>query len=300
MNFGNDSYGYKQLEEDMFMMKQCFGVQVFSIGKSVQQRELYCIKIGTGKKNVFYNGTHHSLEWLTSPLLMRFAYDTLNYAYNKRRLAGYNVFDLLERVTIHILPMVNPDGTELVLNPYSLPDELYNKLVSYNRGEDFGLKWQANINGVDLNHNYDAAFHLSRVYEYEHNITGPSPTRYAGEYPESEPEVKAVCDYVRNNSFELCMAFHSQGEVIYYDFNGKVPPNGFEIARLLGRECGYSPDRPDGIASFGGFKDWFIDKFNKPAYTVEIGLGKNPLGFYMLDDIYRKILGMMIMGAFLA
>lgn len=300
MNFGNDSYGYKQLEEDVFMMKHCFGIPCFSIGRSVLGRELYCIKIGRGKRNVFYNGAHHALEWLTSPLLVRFAYDVQSYAQSNRRLEGYNAAELLERVTLHILPMVNPDGAELVLNPGGIPADIYKNLTLYNRGGDFAAKWQANINGVDLNHNYDAAFHLSRAYEYENNITGPSPTRYAGEYPESEPEVRAVCDYVRQNSFDLCMAFHSQGEVIYYDFNGHVPPNGYEIARLLGRESGYLPDRAEGIASFGGFKDWFIDKFDRPAYTVEIGLGKNPLGFYKLEGIYRKILGMMIMAAYLA
>lgn len=34
---------------------------------------------------------------------------------------------------------------------------------------------------------------------------------------------------------------------------------------------------PTGIADGGGFKDWFISEFCRPGFTIELGLGKNPL-----------------------
>ena len=43
----------------------------------------------------------------------------------------------------------------------------------------------------------------------------------------------------------------------------------------------------------GGFKDWFIDKFRRPGFTVEIGIGKNPLPPERADSIYRQIKEML-------
>lgn len=284
------SYTYSDLEADLSMLD----IPYFSIGKSVGGKSIYAFVLGKGDKNVFFNGAHHGLEWLTSPVLMRFASNYI-YALKKDiRLSGFDISELYNRAKIHIVPMVNPDGIGIAAfgttDPY---------LINMNRGNDFRKNWQSNARGVDLNHNYDAGFDLCRKEEYRLGITGPGPTRYGGEYPESEPEVKAVCDYVRKNNFDLCIALHSQGEVIYYDYNGKTPKNSIEICREMCKVSGYVPDKAIGIASYGGFKDWFIKEFNKPAYTVEIGRGKNPLGGGQFEQIYDKVLPLLIISAFL-
>ena len=45
---------------------------------------------------------------------------------------------------------------------------------------------------------------------------------------------------------------------------------------------------PEGTASFGGCKDWFIKEFGREGFTVEIGQGLNPLPMSMLDDVYDE------------
>lgn len=292
MNFNNDNYTFDKLRCDLNYMENNYGIKPYSIGKTVLGNDILLFKVGKGPKNVFYNGTHHALEWITSSLLMKFGFCLAKNSKNNFRMDGYDINDLLSKVTFHILPRLNVDGTELVMNNIKY-QKLLEKLSEFNEGYDFDKKWQSNINGVDLNHNYDADFEKG-------NNDKPYYTRYRGTYPESEPEVKSVCDYVRNNNFDLCIAFHSQGEVIYYDYNGKVPKNSYEIVRVFAKESGYLPDKPVDAASFGGFKDWFIDKYNKPAYTIEVGKGKNPLPFSDFESIYEKVVKIMLLGGYLA
>ena len=300
MLFGKDGYNYKDMLRDLIDVSALFDVDLYSIGKSVLGQDLWCVKLGCGSVNIFLNGAHHALEWITSPLLVRFIYDILTYAKGEKRLVSFDVRELLSKTTIHILPMVNPDGVDVVNNPDFSSSPYYEKIKKLNKEEDFTKNWQSNINGVDLNHNYNANFHYGKNFEIKNGIYGPCNTRYSGLFPESEPEVKAVCDYVRKNNFGLVMAFHSQGKVIYYDYNGHTPQNGYEIAKELGAVSGYRPERTTGFASFGGFKDWFIEKFDKPAFTIEVGMGKNPLGIYQFEEIYNDILPLIITGSFLA
>ena len=61
------------------------------------------------------------------------------------------------------------------------------------------------------------------------------------------------------------------------------------MAEILATESGYALDVPIGLAEGGGFKDWFILEFNRPAFTIETGKGKNPLPIEKAEEIYRKI-----------
>ena len=292
-----NNYNYKCLENDLKILSSLPGVKIFSIGKSVWNNNIYCIKFGNGNKNVLFNATHHSLEWITTPILVKFTYD-ISTATN--RLSGFDIKKLLNSVSFHLIPMVNPDGVEIVQYGIDKTNPFYSQLCSWNKGDDFKSKWQANANGVDLNHNYDACFALSKRINENSGITGPNYTRYTGKYAESEPESHALCEYVRKNRFDLTLSFHSQGEVIYYDYNGHIPPNGYEIGKILCKESGYVLDKATGITSCGGFKDWFIKMYNKPAFTIEVGKGKNPLPFSQFDEIYERNLPLMLSAAFLA
>ena len=292
-----NNYNYYSLENDLKILSSNPGVKIFSIGKSVWNKDIYCIKFGNGKKNVLFNAAHHGLEWITSPLLVKFAYDVLNAT---SRICGYDIKHLLNNVTFHLIPMVNPDGVEIAQNGINKDHPQYEQFCLWNKGDNFKSKWQANAKGVDLNHNYDALFALSKRINENSGILGPNYTRYTGKYAESEPESHALCEYVRKTRFDLTLSFHSQGEVIYYDYNSHIPPNGYEIGRLLCKESGYVLDKPSGITSCGGFKDWFIKMYNKPSYTIEVGKGKNPLPFSQFEDIYEIVLPLMLLSASLA
>mgnify|MGYP000817358184 FL=1 len=53
-------------------------------------------------------------------------------------------------------------------------------------------------------------------------------------------------------------------------------------------------DVPDGIASYGGYKDWFIRAFKRPGFTIEVGLGENPLPIEDFPQVYTRTLPLML------
>lgn len=274
-------YDYKQLKRDADrLVSEYKCAELFSIGESVMENKIYCIKAGEGRRKLFINGAHHGLEHITSAFIMKFLWDYLSCIKYERKMFGYDVKKLFARTTLYAVPMVNPDGVDIAINGIDVTNPYHRKLVSMVGIHSFNKVWQANANGVDINHNYNAGW---RVVEKR-----PSPSKYSGPYSESEPETKAIVDFVNAEGMDMLMAFHSQGGEIYYDFDGKAGENARKLATEFARVSGYEPASPTGSAAFGGCKDWFIDKFGKAGFTIEMGHGKNPLPDEVLDNIYKE------------
>lgn len=295
----NINYTYEIMERDIQDLKARYPfIQVGTLGKSVLDKNLYYIKLGTGPNQVFYNGAHHGLEWITSVLLMKYIEDFSEAYVEGGILRGYNVRDILRQSTIYILPMVNPDGVDLVINGLQRDNPYYSRLMQWNKGStDFSTDWEANTRGVDLNHNYDASWNLSKAAEASYGVTGPGPTRYSGTAPESEPESKAVANFTRDHNFRLVIAYHSQGKVIYWTYLDIIPPDSPRIVKLFSDVSGYTPSQTHGIVSYAGYKDWFIDKFRRPGFTIEVGVGKNPLPISQFNEIYNDNIGILLLAA---
>ena len=267
--------------EDISQLKdKCPCIETGVIGKSAQGRSLAYVRLGSGQNKVFYNATHHSLEWITSLLLMKFAHDYVDAYIGRKTLCGYDICGISRLTSIYLLPMVNPDGVELVLHS----------------GKKYA-NWQSNSRGVDLNHNYAADWEHCHTLEQAAGIIEPGPTRYGGERPFSEPETAAIARFCRKSSFNLALALHSQGEEIYWDFKGFEPPSAREFADELSNVSGYAVSTPVTLASCGGFKDWFIQEFRKYGFTIEVGSGTNPLPLTQFDKIYKDILEMLLICA---
>lgn len=296
----NIDYTYAVLERDIRGLKARYPfIETGSAGQSVLGKSLHTLRLGQGPNEVFYNGAHHALEWITAPVLMKFIED-FAYAYSRNQTlgSGYIPAAIWQQSSLYFIPMVNPDGVDLVLDGLSLDNPYYGRLIEWNGGSrNFSTVWQANIRGVDLNHNYDAAWELSKLAEAELGITGPGPTRYSGPSPESEPETRAVADFTRSHDFRLVMAYHSQGEVIYWDFMNLSPPEGFYIGEEFARVSGYELSSPEGVASYAGYKDWFIQEWRRPGYTIEVGRGRNPLPISQFDSIYARNLDMLLLSS---
>ncbi|NMC57461.1 MAG: LysM peptidoglycan-binding domain-containing protein, partial [Eubacteriaceae bacterium] len=222
----NINYTYKILQIDVSGLTARYPfLEVFTVGKSVLGRDLIGLKLGIGEKKVFYAAAHHSLEWITSVVMMKFVEDYADAYANGKTLSGFDIRKLFTEVSIYIVPMVNPDGIELVLNGLSPSNPNYNNLIKYNNGStDFSKNWEANNNGVDLNHNYDASWEEAKQASAALGITSPGPTRWGGDYPFSEPETKGVSSYVDTSNFQLVLSYNSHGEVIFYNYlNIDVP-----------------------------------------------------------------------------
>ena len=281
MDYNN--FDYEKLVEVMSALDSRYA-RVFSFGESVQGRRLFCAAIGEGEKKIFLNGAHHSLEWITASLLANFCVDYTS------ALAGDSDFEwavaseLYKKCTYYIAPMINPDGVNIVVNGLTPDNPHYMSVTEMLDGQNVSEVWQANINGVDLNHNYDALFYEYARIAAEEGYGKPGPRRYPGVSPFDQSETAAVRALVLAEEFPFTVAFHSQGQVIYWSFNGI----GFEDeAKALAEASGYALDMATGVSSYSGFKDWYLEKFNLPAFTVEVGLGVNPLPFEQFEQIKR-------------
>lgn len=280
------------------ILKKHKSISCFEIGKSVCGRSLPCLRIGDTKRYVLYTATYHGMEWLNTIIMLRFAECICTAIESGRLLYGFNLQEIISKRGVMIVPCVNPDGVEISLHGASSAGKLC-KLVENICGSRCTF-WQANACGVDINHNFNAGWKELKALEIENGIVCPACTRYGGEYPESEPETSAVVRLCNRFNFDFAFAFHSQGEVIYWNY-GDTPSKGRTIADILAKASGYDVEEPSGLAVGGGFKDWFISRFYRPAFTVETGKGRNPLPLSDAVGIYEKIEEMLIisMGIFL-
>ena len=278
------TYTYNNLKIALYSIASKYpSIEQSSIGESVMGRSIYCMRLGRGERKIICVGAHHALEWLTSVMLVCFADSYANAYTTSTPLYGHDIAKLFEQCSICIIPMLNPDGVELVAGGMPKNHPKYIDIVNMCGNLDFASVWQANINGVDLNHNYNALWAEGTLCTDA--VLSSAPTRFAGMFPESEPESRALADFTRKIAPDMVIAYHSQGREIFYDFNGKMPGETENVAEQMAKLSGYTLSKPEGFASFGGYKDWFIDAFDRPGFTVEIGKGKNPIGLEQLADV---------------
>lgn len=92
------------------------------------------------------------------------------------------------------------------------------------------------------------------------------------------------------------ITYHTQGRVIYYKYQDITPPNSTQIANLFAQVSGYTVEEVPAESSFAGYKDWFVYYYNRPGFTIEVGLGTNPIPISQFDGIYRENLGILVLG----
>ncbi len=150
----NVSYSSSILEDNLQDLLKIYSFLTSDIiGYSVLGKPLYAITIGNGAKKVFYSASYHANEWITTPVLMKFIEDVANAYVSNTNLLGYSIRDLLSKVTIHLCPMVNPDGVDLVTGALPKNSPAYRNVekIAYSFATiPFPDGWKANINGVDL------------------------------------------------------------------------------------------------------------------------------------------------------
>ena len=265
-------------------------IEMLYLGNSILGRSIPMLKLGHGRGEVLFVGSHHGMEWLTSAVLIRFAWELCRYASDEQCFGGTSVPLMLSARTLYILPMLNPDGVEYQTRGIDEENPLHDRLLEMNGGSTDFSRWQANARGVDLNHNYDAGFAEYKKLEKDAGILSGAPTRYSGETAESEPEVRLLCDFIRfHDSLRAVMTLHTQGEEIFYQSGGISLPRSRVIAGKLSELCGYRCSRAEGLASYGGLTDWCVQNRRLPSFTLECGKGENPLPVEDFQGIYRRL-----------
>lgn len=153
--------------------------------------------------------------------------------------------------------------------------------------------------GVDLNLQFPADWQSAKRIKFAQGYTSPAPRNFVGNAPLSQPEAKALYDFALANNFSLVLTYHTQGKEIYWQFKDYAPNSAYLIGQKFASSSGYLLADVPYESSFAGFKDWFLQEFRRPAYTIEAGIGETPLPLSQFDEIYKNNLGILILGAVL-
>ncbi len=267
-------------------------------GKSVMGRPLRAVSIGTGSAEAFFNASHHANEWITTPLVLKFAENYLKAYINGSSIFGRDARELFAKTRLFIAPLVNPDGVDLVNGALDETTPLWQSVKRIARqypAVPFPSGWKANIEGTDLNLNYPAGWDTAKETKYAQGWVSPAPRDFVGAEPLSAPESRAVFDFTADHEFRLILAYHTQGEVIYWKYLDIEPPNGYDIGRALAAVSGYKLDEVPTESGFAGYKDWFILFYNRPVddTLLKPDAARIPLPLSQFGRIYNDNVGIM-------
>ena len=263
-------------------------------------RPVRTLVIGSGDRKVLYSAAHHANEWITTPVLLKFAEDLAQALDTDGTLYGIPAQTIANAATVHLIPMVDPDGVDLVtgaIEPGTLEYEAAKKISDAFPDIPFPDGWKANLLGVDLNLQYPAGWLQAREIKFSQGYTRPAPRDFVGRSPLSQRESIALARYTEELDPALVLAYHTQGNVIYWQFRDYTVPGARELAEEFSRLSGYALEDTPYASGFAGYKDWFIQSWRRPGFTIECGTGQNPLPLSQFDEIYRDNLGILVTAA---
>lgn len=289
---GMRAYDFRALEEDLETLKLLYPfIKIESIGQSVLGKPLYELLLGRGNRTIHFNGSFHANEWITTPVLMQIINTYLLALTNNQPIRGVTPMPLYERNVLSVVPMVNPDGVDLVL--HGPPPEMREEVIAINKGNLDFSQWKANIRGVDLNNQYPANWEIEKERK---EPKSPAPRDYPGDAPLTEPEAVAMARLAQERQFARVLAFHTQGREFYWGYEGLEPKESSELAQEFARVSGYQSVQY--IDSHAGYKDWFIYIYRRPGFTFELGLGVNPLPIEQFPQMYEEMLGVFLVALY--
>lgn len=296
----DQEYSIKQLKKDVQKLKYRYPfLQIEAIGFSVLQNPIYGIQLGWGKKEVFYTASIHANEWITSLMLMKWLEEMCESYVEKKLLGGYDVHAILKETTIYLVPMCNPDGVDVVTGNIAKNSKVYEKIQKIAKDYPevpFPTGWKANIEGIDLNLQFPAGWKQAKKIKFEQGIISPAPRDFVGNSSLCAVEAQALYHFTRLHDFKLILAYHTQGKEIYWQFQNYAPKEAFKIGKCFEKVSGYTLTDVPYASSFAGYKDWFLQEYQRPGYTIEAGIGKNPLPLSQFDEIYNDNLGILLLG----
>ncbi|MEM1551148.1 MAG: M14 family zinc carboxypeptidase [Candidatus Bathyarchaeia archaeon] len=303
-------HGYDEIVNTLLFLNISFPkiVEVFSIGKSHQGRDMYCIKLTNEtdplpKPKVLFVGYHHARERISAELPLYFAVQAAT-SFGADKIMTY----MLNNSEIYIIPALNVDGFEAVmqnewqrkntaptdededgLSDEDPPDDedgdgYIEDLFYWDGNTYYFVRWEGIdddgdgslnedwIGGVDLNRNYgyqwDAQCQSGSPYPRDEDYRGPAPF--------SEPETQALRDLAMMHDFKYAISFHSGAECVVYPwgYTTDPPPDEekfVEIASEIAQLTGVWYSRSgDWYTTSGVWDDWMYGNRSTLALTCEI------------------------------
>lgn len=287
------AYHFDKFRQDLIRLQNQYQFIVNTIGHSRLGKPIYEIKLGSGSKKIHLNGAFHANEWITSLVLMKWLEEFLQFQISGEINSDFAKINLQD-CTISIVPMVNPDGVDLVITQ-DVPATWLQYCQTINGGSNDFSTWKANIQGVDLNNQFPANWEIEKARKLPKSF---APRDFPGISPLSEPEARALAQLTEKENFDRVFAFHTQGKEIYWGYENFHPlPESKILAEQFAKLSGYKPI--EIIDSHAGFRDWFIYQFRKPGFTIELGLGENPLPLTQFNEIYDDVRNMITAAIYL-
>ena len=263
-------------------------------------RPVRTLVVGRGERQVIFTAAHHANEWITTPVILKFVEELAQAIRSGGKIWGVNARTINDLVTIHTVPMVDPDGVDLVtgaIQPGTLEYETARRLADNYPQISFPDGWKANLLGVDLNLQYPAGWLQARENKFSQGYTRPGPRDFVGRAPLNQRESIALAQWTEEIDPAVVLAYHTQGQVIYWQFQDYEVAGARELGEEFARISGYELADVPYESAFAGYKDWFIQNFRRPGYTIEVGSGESPLPLSQFDEIYRDNLGILVTAA---
>lgn len=263
-------------------------------------RPVMALEFGSGERRVLYTAAHHANEWITATVLLKFVQDLAQQIQAGGSLYGIPAANAVAASTLYVVPMVNPDGVDLVtgaIPPDSREYQAAQDIAARFPDIPFPEGWKANLMGVDLNLQYPAGWLTAREIKFSQGYTRPAPRDYVGRAPLNQRESLALAQYTQAVDPTLVLAYHTQGRQIFWQFEDYQVPGAQALAEEFARLSGYGLEQAPYSSSFAGYKDWFIQSFRRPGFTIEAGQGRSPLPLRQFPQIYDDNLGILMTAA---
>ena len=290
------TYTYQEMQVDLNSLKATYPkMQMDVLGNTIDGRQLYHVVVGnpSAPHKILVHGGIHAREYISSQVVMREIVALLEMQQNGWLYHGQSVATLLQNTCIHFVPMVNPDGITLVQGGIdALNTQAAKTMVMSMAAQDqvtdlatYLRKWKNNINGVNLNRNFDAFWQ-----EATPKVDHPSNMFYKGTGPESEVESKALANLCRQLMPDYTISYHTQGRVIYWYFGetGNYKAKGQYLANVVHQNTGYTISDTWSQTDAAGFKDWAVQKLDIPSVTIELGRGISPVDESQISQMWTE------------
>ncbi|MBN1305599.1 MAG: hypothetical protein JXA13_14265 [Anaerolineales bacterium] len=204
------------------------------IGFSLQGRPLEVYTFGDGpKEKMIVAGIHGGSEWNTIVLA-----DLLI-----EHLTGHPEI-IPNDVKLYVLRNLNPDG----------------------EARAHGIRGRANANNVDLNHNWPYRW----TTDWDRDGCWNYLTLTGGASPGSEPETRALINFISTHNLRALISYHSAALGI---FAGGYPTlyESEQLARALANVSSYGyPPYDTGCDYTGNLTDWASSTMNIPSVDIEL------------------------------
>jgi|AntRauTorckE6833_2_1112554.scaffolds.fasta_scaffold11064_2 predicted deacylase len=243
------------------------------IGRSVEGRAIEAITYGDGEIHLlFVGGIHGGYEW-NSVLL---AYRLMDY------LAG-NPEAVPANVAVSVIPTANPDGVYDVIGQEG-------RFTRADVPADEGPlgTGRFNANDVDLNRNFACRWQPTSTWRARKVSAGTSAF--------SEPEARAIRDYVQTIQPTAGVFFHSAAGAVYgAACDGTIGPATTKLLNTYAQASGYRAVPLFSAYPITGDVESWLTKLNIPAVSVEmtnhtdVEWTKNLAGIKAMLNFYSQI-----------